>query len=91
MSKRAKKARKAKKETWEVDIDKVTLDDLILLEEGAQSLAKASELRELLGRLVKNRTAKQIGKLPLGELWKHLDAIGEAIFDTIPKANDTPS
>ena len=91
MSKEAKKARKAEKETWEIDISEVTLNDLILLEEGAQSLTKARELRELLGRLVKNKSAKQIGKLPLGELWKHLDAIGKAIKDTIPKANDTPS
>jgi len=91
MTKKAKKARKAKKETWEIDIDEVTLDDLILLEEGSKSLAKASELRELLGRLVKNKSAKQIGKIPLAKLWKHIDTIGEAIKDTIPKENDTPS
>ena len=85
-----KKARKAKKETWEIDVDQVTLDDLILLEGGEQGLEKASELRELLGRLVTNRSAKQIGKIPLGELWKHLDTLGEAIKDTIPKSSDTP-
>jgi len=91
MSKKAKKARKAEKETWEIDLDSVTLDDLILLEEGSKSLKKASELRELLGRLVKNKSAKQIGKLPLGELWKHIDTIGDVIKDMIPKENDTPS
>jgi len=80
-----------KKETWEIDVDKVTLNDLILLEEGSKSLEKAREVRDLLGRLVKNKTPEEIGEIPLGELWKHLDAVGEAIKDTIPKANDTPS
>jgi len=82
---------KMKKETWEVDISEVTLNDLILLEEGAQSLTKAKEIRDLLGRLVKNKSAEEIGQLPLSELWEHLDAIGEAIKDTVPKPNDTPS
>lgn len=91
MSKKANKARKAQKEVWEIDIDSMTLDDLVLLEEGAMGLMKAKHLREFLARLVKNRTEKQIGKVPFGELWQHFDAIGEAIKDTIPKGNDTPS
>jgi len=79
------------KETWEIDVDQVTLNDLVLLEQGSKSLERASEIRALLGRLVKNKTAEEIGDVPLGELWGHLDAIGEAIKDTVPKVNDTPS
>ena len=84
------------KEVWEVDFDKVTLNDLIILEEGAAAFSKGEfgasrKVRDLLGRLVMNRTAEEIGELPLGELWECLDSIGEAIKDTVPKVNDTPS
>jgi len=81
----------SKEEIWEIDLDEVTLNDLILLEGGAKGLKKPSEVRDLLGRLVKNKTAEEIGALPLRELWKHLDLVGKAIEGAIPKENDTPS
>jgi len=78
-----------KKDTWEIDVEKLTLNDLILLEEGGKSLERARDVREVLGRLVTNRTAEEIGEIPLGELWKHLDEVGKAIKDVVPKPSDT--
>jgi len=81
----------AKKDTWEIDVEKLTLNDLILLEEGGKSLERARDVREVLGRLVTNKTAEEIGEIPLGELWEHLEAVSEAIKDTVPKSSGTPS
>lgn len=80
-----------KKEVWEIDLDQVTLNDLVLLEKGMEGLRKPSEVRDLLGRLVKNKTAEEIGEIPLSELWGHLDTVTEAIKETVSKTNDTPS
>jgi len=86
----------SEKEVWEIDFDQVTLNDLIILEEGAAAFTRGEvgasrKVRDLLGRIVKNKTTKDIGDLPLGELWECLDLVGEGIKSAVPKANDTPS
>lgn len=86
----------AKKEVWEIDFDRVTLNDLIVLEEGAAEFSKSDfknvrSVRDLLGRLVVNKTAEEIGDVPLGELWECLEAVSEGIKGVVPKTNDTPS
>lgn len=85
-----------KKEVWEVDFDRVTLNDLIILEEGAAAFSRGDfenvrKVRDLLGRLVVNKTAEEIGEIPLGELWECLEAVSEGIKGTVPKETDTPS
>lgn len=80
-------------EKWEVDAERLTLDDLILLEEAGEGRMKMRELRDLIARLVTNKTAEEIGKLPLVELRTRIDELGEAISEMmrLPKSNDTPS
>jgi len=86
----------SEKEIWEIDFDQVTLNDLIILEEGAAAFSKGEfgasrKVRDLLGRLVMNKTTEEIGAIPLGELWECLDTVGEGIRSAVPKASDTPS
>lgn len=83
-------------EVWEIDFEQATLNDLIILEEGAAAFGKgdfgaAKGVRDLLGRLIVGKTAEDIGNIPLGTLWKLLDSVSVGIKDIVPKANDTPS
>lgn len=79
------------KDRWEIDINQLTLDDLILLEEADQGMAgKSGAIKELLGRLLVNRSADEVGKLTLPELADLVTHIGKAVEESaLPKATNT--
>ena len=81
------------KKAWEADLDKVSLNDLILFEEQAEGITKPREVKEALDRLITNRTAEEIGVLSLAELGTHLDALIKSIKEAAegPKETTTPS
>lgn len=77
-------------EEWEIDVLSLTLNDLVALE-GASITKNAREVRDLLGRLVQNKTAEEIGSLSISELNERLEAIGKTINAlAVPKESTTP-
>lgn len=82
----------ATEDAWEIDIETLTVNDVITLEDaGRGGIDSFRQARDILGRLVVNRTPEQIGELTLSELKEHLDRLGEIIQElSIPKKNDTP-
>lgn len=78
-------------ETWEIDPLQMSLRDLKVLQEGFGPDMDVSKVEAILGRLVTNRTAEEIGNLPLGELTRCMEvAMAEVENVAVPKANDTP-
>lgn len=78
-------------DTWEIDVEQLTLNDLEMLQKGALVRSDATTLKDLLGRLVTNKTAEEIGAIPLRQLLKHLEQIGRTVDElAIPKENATP-
>ncbi len=80
------------KETWEIELSEVTLDDVITLEGMSSGLISCKEIKTFLGRLVSNKTEEDIGQIPLPELREHLTAVGIAVKEAvaIPKESATP-
>lgn len=80
------------KETWEADLDKLSLNDLILFQEQAGGITRPKEVLEALDRLITNRTREEIGVLSLAELGHHLDALIESVREAAegPKPTATP-
>jgi hypothetical protein len=80
----------AEVEAWEIDVQMLTLNDLIALEE-ADVNKSARQVRDLLGRLVTNKTAEEIGQIPFSELDQHLAQVRRTIEElAIPKESTTP-
>lgn len=78
-------------ETWKIDVDEMTLNDLEALQKGMVDRRNAAEIKQLLGRLVTNKTAEEIGSIPLRELRVRLDHLSQTIDElSIPKENATP-
>jgi len=79
-------------DAWEIDIEQLTLDDLEILEKGIGPGASAKQIKQTLGRLITNKTAKDIGKIPLKELNKRIAALSQTIQElSVPKESATPS
>jgi len=76
---------------WEVDPLEMTLNDLEILQKGFGPGSDISKLKEILGRLVTNRTAEEIGSLSLRQLNECLEtALKEVEGLAVPKLTDTP-
>jgi hypothetical protein len=76
---------------WEVDPLEMTLNDLEILQKGFGPGSDISKLKEILGRLVTNKTAEEIGALSLRQLNDCLDAAMKQVEGlAVPKATDTP-
>ncbi len=77
---------------WEIDPLELTLDDLEILQKGFGPGSDISKLKQVLGRLVTNKTAEEIGELSLRALNHCLEtAMKEVETLAVPKAIDTPS
>jgi len=80
------------KETWEIDPLELTLDDLEILQQGFGPGSDISKLKEVLGRLVVNKTAEELGAITLRQLNECLEAAKQEVEEmAVPKANGTPS
>ena len=78
-------------DVWEIDVDEMTLDDLEVLEQGLAPGSSVSRMKEVLGRLVTNKTTEEIGKIPMRELRRHIDTLANTIAElSVPKENATP-
>ena len=78
-------------DVWEIEVDELTLDDLEVLEQGLGPGSSVPKVKELLGRLVTNKTSEEIGKIPLRELRRHLDTLADTIAElSVPKESATP-
>lgn len=79
-------------EVWELDVDAICLDDMIALQEGSLTKENLRQFKEILGRLISNKTEEEIGKMPLRDLKTGMDSVTAKITEmmTVPKANDTP-
>lgn len=78
-------------EVWEVDLDRLTVDDVVELEEAGSGAATMRRVREILGRLVSNKTEEEIGKTSIAELRRQLDLMRGTIGDlAVPKESDAP-
>ena len=78
-------------DVWEIDVDEMTLDDLEVLEQGIGPGSSVAQVKAVLGRLVTNKTPEEIGKIPLRDLRRHLDKLGQTVAElAIPKESATP-
>ena len=78
-------------EAWEIDLEQLSVDDVIELEGAAAGQASMGRVRELLGRLVSNRTEEEIGQTSIAELKRQMDRIGQLIEEIgIPKESGEP-
>ena len=79
-------------ETWEIDPLELTLDDLETLQQGFGPGSDISKLKEVLGRLVVNKTAEELGTVTLRQLNECLEAAKQEVEEmAVPKASGTPS
>ena len=80
---------------WEIDPLELTLDDfevLMACEQGIGTGVSIAVVKEVLGRLVVNRTAEEIGKSTIRELHEQLEKIKQVMQElAVPKASDAPS
>lgn len=76
---------------WKIDALKLTLDDLVLLDEIGASLAgKVRPFKALLCRVVVNKTEDEIGSLAIPELLELANQIGKAVEETaLPKETES--
>jgi hypothetical protein len=78
-------------DTWEIDVQEMTLDDLEMLQAGIVNTSNAGEIKQFLGHLVTNKTPEEIGKVRLRDLHQQLVRIGQIIDElAVPKENATP-
>jgi hypothetical protein len=76
---------------WEIDPLEMTLNDLEVLQQDFGPGSDISVLKEILGRLVTNKTAEEIGSLSLRQLNDCLEAAMKEVEQmAVPKATDTP-
>jgi len=79
-------------ETWEIDPLELMLDDLEILQQGFSPGSDVSKLKQVLGRLVVNKTAEELGAITLRRLNEYLEvALKEIEEMAVPKENGTPS
>jgi len=79
-------------ETWEIDPLELMLDDLEILQQGFGPGSDISKLKQVLGRLVVNKTAEELGATTLRQLNECLEAAKQEVEElAVPKANGTPS
>lgn len=78
-------------ERWEFDVAQLTVDDFILLEDAETGiLGRVRGFKEMLGRLMVNMTADDIGELTIPELAELVETIQKEAVDTaLPKATTT--
>ena len=79
-------------DVWEIDPLEMTLDDLGVLQQGFGPGSDITQLKGVLGRLVVNKTADELGQLTLRQLNECLEAAKQEVEGlAVPKASDTPS
>lgn len=80
-------------EKWEIDAFRITLDDLILLDEIRSTMAgKVRPFKALLCRVVVNKSEEEIGNLAIPELLELANHIGKAVEETaLPKETESAS
>ena len=66
-------------EGWDIDLSQLGPDDLKVLRRGFGPGGDIPRCKEVLGRLVVNRTAEGIGKMPLRELMRGLESINDRL------------
>jgi len=80
-------------DAWEVDVQKLTLNDLIDLQKASLDGVKDMvQLRDVLAAIVTNKTPDEIGETPLSELSTRIASIVAFINEQLelPKENTTP-
>jgi hypothetical protein len=78
-------------EKWEIDPLEMTLNDLELLQKGFGPGSDISKLKDILGRMVTNKTAEEIGALTLRQLNEFMEAAMKEVEEmAVPKATGTP-
>jgi len=79
-------------ETWEIDPLELMLDDLEILQQGFGPGSDVSKLKQVLGRLVVNKTAEELGTITLRRLNECLEVALKEIEElAVPKESGTPS
>lgn len=86
-------------EIWEIDVEGITLNDLVALEDVQEARAAGKRvsmkvLRELLARFIEGKTPEDFGgELRLTQLYNYIDQVLAAVEEAValPKSNDTPS
>lgn len=83
----------AKKEVWEIDVESITINDLVELEEARTGGMTMRQMRDLLARFVSNKTSEELGELPITQLAAELGRVANVLNEAmgLPKQSDTPS